>query len=109
MKPIKGFPGNVKAVLLVLRREHLRDPATSHLGKFEHFTDCDELYLWICPAAGLFLQQLSSFQQESSRLLLVVFQVCSPLWRPSMSGLIFDTCTLLWFKQLLPYWADILL
>ena len=38
-----------------------------------------QLYLWICPAARLFLQQLSSFQQESSRLLLVVFQVCSPL------------------------------
>ena len=78
MKPIKEFPGNVKAVLLVLRCEHLRYPATAHLGKFEHFMDY-VLHLWICPAAGLFLQQLYSFQQESSRFLLVVFQVCSSL------------------------------
>ena len=38
VKPIKMFPGNVKAVLLVLRCEHLGYPATAHLGKFEHFT-----------------------------------------------------------------------
>ena len=78
VKPIKEFPGNVKPVLLVLRREYLRYPVRAHLGKFEHITDYG-LYLWICPAAGLFLQQLSSFQQESSHLLLVDFQVCSPL------------------------------
>ena len=39
VKPIKEFPGYVKVVLLVLRREHLRYPATAHLGQFEHFTD----------------------------------------------------------------------
>ena len=39
VKPMKEFPGNVKAVLPVLRRKHLRYPATTHLGKFEHFTD----------------------------------------------------------------------
>ena len=38
VKP-KEFPGNVKAVLLVLRCEYLRYLATAHLGKFEHFTD----------------------------------------------------------------------
>ena len=30
-RPIKEFPGNVKAVLLVLRSEHLRYPVTAHL------------------------------------------------------------------------------
>ena len=39
VKLIKEFPGNVKAFLLVLRREHLRSPASAHLRKFEHFTD----------------------------------------------------------------------
>ena len=38
VKQIKEFPGNVKAVLLVFRREHRRYPATAHLEKFEHFT-----------------------------------------------------------------------
>ena len=38
VKPIKEFPENVKAVLLVLRCEHLRYPATAELGKFEDFT-----------------------------------------------------------------------
>ena len=74
VKPIKEFPGNVKAVLLVLRREHLRYLATATLEKLSTSHGlCDELYLWICPAARLFLQQLSSFQQESSRVLLVFF------------------------------------
>ena len=31
-KPIKEFPGNVKVILLVLRREHLRYPATARLN-----------------------------------------------------------------------------
>ena len=39
VKPIKEFPGNVKAVLHVLRCEQLRYQATAHLGKFEHFMD----------------------------------------------------------------------
>ena len=39
VKLIKEFPGNVEAVFLVLRCEHLRYPATAHLGKFEHFMD----------------------------------------------------------------------
>ena len=39
VKPIKEFPENFTAVLLVLIREHLRYPATAYLGKFKHFMD----------------------------------------------------------------------
>ena len=55
VKPIKEFPGNVKAVLLVLRREYLMYPATAHLGKFEHFTD----YVMSCTCG--YVQLLSYF------------------------------------------------
>ena len=76
VRPIKEFPGNVKAGLLFLRREHLRYPATAHFQKFEHFSD--HLYLWMCPAAGLFLQKLSSFSKNQVVYYLLFFR-CVPL------------------------------
>ena len=64
VKLIKEFPGNFREVLLVLRCKHLRYPAIAHLGKFEYFTDYDDLYLWICPAAGLFFNSYLPFSNN---------------------------------------------
>ena len=81
VKPIKEFPGNVKAVVLVLRHEHLRYPVTAHLEKFEHFTD----HAMSCPCG--YVQLLGYFfnsyppcsKNQVVYCLLVVSQVCSSL------------------------------
>ena len=120
VKPIKEFPGNVKAVLLVLRCKHLRYPATAHLGKFEHFMDyvmsctCGYVQCWAISLTVILLStRIKSFTAccfsgvftseglpcLGSSLILV---------RSSLK-LSIHLYTFLWFKHLLPYWADLLL
>ena len=120
MHLIKEFPGNVKAVFLVFRHEHLSYPATAHLGKFEHFTD----YMMSCLCGyvqlqGYFFNSYPPFSKNQV-IYCLLFSRCFTseglpclgssliLVRPSLNFLI-HLYTFLWFKQLLPYWADILL
>ena len=74
VKP-KEFPGNVKAVLLVLRCEHLRSLATAHLGKFEHFTDyavrCTCGYVQML---GYFFNNYISFSKNQVVFCLLFFR-----------------------------------
>ena len=119
VRPIKEFPGNIKAFLLVLRREHLGYPATPHLRKFEHFSD----YVMSCTCG--YIQMLGYFSTVillSARIKSLTACCFSGVFtseglpcmgssliliRPSLN-LSIHLYTFLWFKQLLPYWTDIL-
>ena len=120
VRPIKEFPGNVKAFLLGLRRELLGYPATPHLRKFEHFSD----YVMSCTCGyvqllGYFFNSYPPFSKNQVVYYLLFLQVCSSseglpclgssliLIHPSLN-LSIHLYTFLWFKQLLPYWTDIL-
>ena len=122
VKPIKEFPGNIKAVLLVLRREHLRYPATAQLRKFEHFTD----YVMSCTCGyvqllGYFFNSYPPFSKNQVVFCLLFFRCVHLsedlpclgssliLVRPSSLNLSIHLDIFLWFKKLIPYWADILL
>ena len=75
VRPIKEFPGNVKVVVLVLRREHLGYPATAHLRKFEHFSD----YVMSCTCGyvqllGYFFNSYPPFSKNQVAYCLLFFR-----------------------------------
>ena len=79
VRPIKEFPGNVKAFLLVLRHEHLRYPASAHLRTFEHFSD----YVMSCTCGyvqllGYFFKSYPPFSKNQVSYCLLFFR-CVPL------------------------------
>ena len=95
VKPIKEFSGNVKAVLLVLRRKHLRYLVTAHLGKFEHFTD----YVMSCTCGyvqllGYFFNSYPPFSKNQVGYCLLFFGVFTSEGLPCLGSSLILVCPL---------------